>query len=797
MNLDLIDRSMLRRELESELNAPRPRARWKEPRTFLRLFLLIGALWPVQSGRAVDPYTSEFQKSPTVDVISQQWLRERNREAQEHYRKRVAIPDSVGPEVQPAASDRSPIPAEEPPLASTPESREHLLIVAVFVMVGTLVVRRLGGHLVSYINTEFDPWGASPVATGQVSNKVLAEEESFSEFVATFRAGPLGPFRNAQPAGASMKMGREMGEFFTLAPDFLAGLRKLLQEIGKGPGEANRQKLLKDLCGQLQDLKGMAGHSELLPVWQMASALEGLLRQLIGKTSNVSASTLRTVASGVDLLGDLCKPGLKADLASNPPVRLLAVDDEVISRNVVSHALKKALNKPDLAENGEAALALATQLRYDVIFLDVQMPGMDGFELCTKIHETTANQNTPVVFVTCQSDFGARAQSTLIGGHDLIGKPFLTFEITVKALTLALRARLDYQDYLADRSDTVALPQAPLPILVEPRVPSLPETVSGTQGETDKASDGSTRLRMAETKDETETSKRIGPRLTQSMGTDISLPAPPPFAMPSLPSPGEIANAFFTQAPAQLAALRSMLKVIGQTADDKERQEMVVDLYLRTHSLAPMAGVPELRAAIQLRAGLEGLLKKLAADPKNVTISTLHTAASAVNLISDLCVRGQNPELATNPPIRILVVDDDPIIRRAMTGSLQTAFERPDSADGGKSALVLVAEKPYDVIFTDVQMPGMDGFMVCAKIRETEANGQTPIVFVTSQSDLETRIESDMCGGNELIAKPFLSIEIVLKALTFAVRGRLEKLKSANDDEPGVSSKKAVAELVS
>jgi CheY-like chemotaxis protein len=91
------------------------------------------------------------------------------------------------------------------------------------------------------------------------------------------------------------------------------------------------------------------------------------------------------------------------------------------------------------------ALILASQHAYDVIFLDVQMPGMDGFELCSKIHETLLNRSTPVVFVTSQSDFGGRAQSILSGGSDLMAKPFLTFEITVKALTFILRGRLQGQ----------------------------------------------------------------------------------------------------------------------------------------------------------------------------------------------------------------------------------------------------------------------------------------------------------------------------------------------------------------
>jgi DNA-binding response OmpR family regulator len=80
-------------------------------------------------------------------------------------------------------------------------------------------------------------------------------------------------------------------------------------------------------------------------------------------------------------------------------------------------------------------------LAYDVIFLDVEMPGMDGFEVCSRIRTTVANRTTPVVFVTRHSDFGSRAKSSLSGGRDLIGKPFLTFELALKALTIVIQRR--------------------------------------------------------------------------------------------------------------------------------------------------------------------------------------------------------------------------------------------------------------------------------------------------------------------------------------------------------------------
>src|SRR5439155_26760141 len=143
------------------------------------------------------------------------------------------------------------------------------------------------------------------------------------------------------------------------------------------------------------------------------------------------------------LISTLSARGIRPDLAQSPPIRVLAVDDDPISRHAVSFALKKALNLPDLAANGEAGLKLALESSYDAIFLDVQMPGMDGFELCSKIRQTELNKTTPIVFITCMSDFNARAKSTLAGGQDLIGKPFLTFEVTLKALTLILRSRVE------------------------------------------------------------------------------------------------------------------------------------------------------------------------------------------------------------------------------------------------------------------------------------------------------------------------------------------------------------------
>jgi len=118
--------------------------------------------------------------------------------------------------------------------------------------------------------------------------------------------------------------------------------------------------------------------------------------------------------------------------------RFLVVDADPTCRLAAWSPLKQAFNEPDIARAGRAALELAAGKAYDVIFLDVDMPGLN--EVCARIHQTKLNFNTPIVFVTSHDDFDRLAASISPGGHDLIGKPFLAFEITAKALTLVLRA---------------------------------------------------------------------------------------------------------------------------------------------------------------------------------------------------------------------------------------------------------------------------------------------------------------------------------------------------------------------
>ena len=174
----------------------------------------------------------------------------------------------------------------------------------------------------------------------------------------------------------------------------------------------------------------------------MASAFEALLKEIYEKPKNINASTLRTIAAAVDFLGILFDKGILLDQQEAPTSKILVVDDEAISRRAIVYALEKARLKSVNVEDPEQALQLLSENDFDLIFLDVDMPKMTGYELCAKLRAMAHHKKTPVVFVTSLNDFEARTNSTMAGGNDFIGKPFLFIELTVKALIHVLRTKL-------------------------------------------------------------------------------------------------------------------------------------------------------------------------------------------------------------------------------------------------------------------------------------------------------------------------------------------------------------------
>jgi PleD family two-component response regulator len=163
---------------------------------------------------------------------------------------------------------------------------------------------------------------------------------------------------------------------------------------------------------------------------------------LCEKPTSITASTQRTAATAVDCLGFLFDSAKVAKRLDVSTAKILVVDDDVISRRAITQALSKAKLKSTAVENPTVGFQLLAKDAFDLIFLDVDMPGMNGYELCTKLRAVSRHKATPVVFVTGLNGFEARASSMMSGGNDFIAKPFHSMELAVKAIIHILRGKI-------------------------------------------------------------------------------------------------------------------------------------------------------------------------------------------------------------------------------------------------------------------------------------------------------------------------------------------------------------------
>ncbi|HXF09292.1 MAG TPA: response regulator [Desulfuromonadaceae bacterium] len=230
--------------------------------------------------------------------------------------------------------------------------------------------------------------------------------------------------------------------FVDTMPSTLATLRTGIQTLIRATGEMDQLNQIHELYRQMHTLTGNAALAGLNIIAKMADSIEALLKELYEKPKNINSSTVRTIAAGIDFLAFLFDKATQPDKQDMPAANILVVDDEPISRRAVIYALEKAHFSSVSAEDATTALIFLEEKNFDLIFLDVNMPGMTGYELCTKIRNMPHYKKTPVVFVTALSDFDSRTSSMIAGGNDFIAKPFLFIELTVKALIHVLRAKL-------------------------------------------------------------------------------------------------------------------------------------------------------------------------------------------------------------------------------------------------------------------------------------------------------------------------------------------------------------------
>ena len=123
--------------------------------------------------------------------------------------------------------------------------------------------------------------------------------------------------------------------------------------------------------------------------------------------------------------------------------------------------------------------------------------------------------------------------------------------------------------------------------------------------------------------------------------------------------------------------------------------------------------------------------------------------------------------------MRILVVEDEVKMARAIRRGLEQAGYAVDTAPDGDEGLHLATENDYDVVVLDVMLPGVDGFEVCRRLRT--AGRWAPVLMLTARDGVADRIGGLDAGADDYLVKPFAYGELLARLRALIRRGAPER----------------------
>ncbi len=248
---------------------------------------------------------------------------------------------------------------------------------------------------------------------------------------------------NVLPApDAETGVTKRRAEFLKEALAVMPKIREHSMGYIKAPESAASQTHLSGLHQRVHLLNTSAAQADCARVALLTNAFEALLSGIIDKPSTVTPSVLQSIAQAVDCLDGLLKNNDGYSVGPPFQAKVLVVDDDTVCNHVNVTSLKRANFDTIGVKDPAAALSLLETTQFDLVVLDVNMPGMTGFDVCEKLRRLPHCKKTPVIFVTGFSNFDNRKQSVLSGGNDFVSKPVSPLELALKVTVNLIKARV-------------------------------------------------------------------------------------------------------------------------------------------------------------------------------------------------------------------------------------------------------------------------------------------------------------------------------------------------------------------
>jgi len=391
----------------------------------------------------------------------------------------------------------------------------------------------------------------------------------------------------------------------------------------------------------------------------------------------------------------------------NRNISILVVEDDTMNQNLAVRMFNQMGYRADIVSDGHKAVRILEKTKYDIVFMDCQMPLMDGYETTRRIRSATSrvmDHDVPVIAMTAKVLKGDREACLKSGMDDYISKP-----VSSEKLGAVLKKWTEYKKSNTGKS---------LKVLAVDDIEINQDVVAGVcrilGWESSYARDGKEAIEHLEQDD------------FDLVLMDCQMPR-----MDGYEATRIIRN--------RLANVRnSKIPIIALTANasDSNRKKCVA-------------------------VGMNGFL------PKPVKPKAL---ADQVGKILDERMLLQRESTEENRQqsghdIRILLVEDDKICQVVAVNLLKKhGFDSVQVAGNGRAAVDMFSTGHFDLVLMDIQMPVLDGYEATCMIRQIEKKQNLsgiPIIALTAETDQHNREIFLNTGVNQIITKPLKEKELM------------------------------------
>lgn len=437
---------------------------------------------------------------------------------------------------------------------------------------------------------------------------------------------------------------------------------------------------------------------------------------------------------------------------------LIIEDDRVIAATYKKRFLDAGYGV-EWAPDGLEGVKMVTAIKPTVILLDLLMPRLDGIEVLKFIRGHPEVRHLPVVVFSNSYMTNLVEAAWRAGADQCLMKasttPAQLFDAVNKAITKAAtrKATAMPSGNTATgilnpllRPDAPVIAPAPVTARSAPVIQPEPSPVVAAPALAVPASTGNTGI------------------VERSV---IQASADPEFQ-------AQIRQLFLSTSGPKLASIRNLATSCLQDGSATPQSTLFTELFRKIHSMVGNAALAGCDAIAHFASQFEALLQELLHQPDFINVSTRRSIGQAVDHL-ELHFRSANRADAGMPAeTNALILEPVTGVAHGLTQALTLADLKTEVSHDPAEALGLMASGPFGLVVLPVNLQGLSGFELAAQMKTLPGHTHTPMLFITSLEHFSSHSSPQLLGDNDIVARPYLPIELILKAVAMVQRPHLD-----------------------